>query len=174
MIGSLPAGIRAEGVSPERFRLAERGVDVNGGPGGCQKPVDSVARFEQIKIVTSGLEQLDGEVLGGIADRDKGEEEDGVAAEAEDGEVTGGLVGDQKHGRLGAGFGQSETHRSGRSPDVDGFADSTIDDVDREDVPGGTIGNIHFGSIFAEDGGGGSGADQKRVTDFVSPRIDGL
>ena len=57
------------------------------------------------KTVTPELEQLDGKVLGGVTHRDESKEEDRVAAEAENGEVAGRFVGDEKHGRLGARFG---------------------------------------------------------------------
>src|SRR5579859_2845158 len=48
------------------------------------------------------LEEFDGYALGGVAYGDQGDQ--GVGAEAEDGEVAGGFVDDEEHGGLGDGL----------------------------------------------------------------------
>ena len=63
----------------------------------------------------------------------------------------------------------------GRGADGDGTAEeAAIVDVDGNDAGGGAIGNVHFGFVGSDDGGGGSGAEEHGVAHFVGPGVDGL
>ena len=118
------------------------------------------------------LEEFYGDALWGVAYGDEGDE--GVGAEAEDGEVTGGFVGHEEHGGLGDGLRKIEAHGVGGGADVDGLANAAIDDVHGEDAAGGAIGDVHFGGVFGEDGASGSGAEEHGVAYFVRPGVDGF
>jgi hypothetical protein len=107
------------------------------------------------------------------ADLDHGQE--GIGAGADNGEVAGRFVDDEEHGGGSAGFGGIEAHGGRRSADVDGASNNaTIEDVDDHDATSFAIGDVHFGEIFFEDGGGGSGAEHHVVGKLVGPGVDDL
>jgi hypothetical protein len=128
--------------------------------------------LQERKCATRRSEEFDGEALGTVADRDDGEER--VIASADDGEIAGSFVDDEKHGRLGAGCDGIEAHGTGGSADGEGFGGATIEDVERDNATGGAIGDVHFGSIIGEDGVEGSGAEKHGVCYFVGPSVNGL
>ena len=73
---------------------------------------------------TTGLEDFDRKVLGSGADGEHGDE--GVGTGAEDSEVGGIFVNDEKHRGLFAGVGGRKAHGGRRGTDRDGPADATI------------------------------------------------
>jgi len=100
--------------------------------------------------------------------------EEGIGAGAEDAEVAGGFVDDEKHGGTRGGIGSVETHGAGSRADVDGLVDAAIVDVDGNNAAGGAVGHVHPAGIGADDGVGGSGAEEHVVAQFVSPGVDDL
>jgi len=118
------------------------------------------------------LEGFESEALRLRADGDKGDE--GVGAGTEDGEVVGGFVDDEKHGRLFIGIRGSEAHRRGRRADSNGFGNAPIEDVNGSNASGSTIGDVHTTGVVREDSGRRRGTKQHGVRDFVRPSIDDL
>ena len=107
-----------------------------------------------------------------IAGGDHGEQR--VGAGTDYGQIAGGFVDDQEHGRRRACFCWIEAHGSRRSADGDGTAGASIDDVEWQDAAGFAIGDVHFAGIGGQDAGCGSRAEHDVVAHFVGPGVDGL
>ena len=117
-------------------------------------------------------EGFEGQALRLGAEGNEGDQ--GIGAGADDGEVGGSFVGNEKHGGLGVGIGRSKAHGGGRRADGNGAGNAAIENVDGGDAVGGAIGDVHAAGVVGEDGGSGSGAEEHGVREFVSPGIDDL
>ena len=119
------------------------------------------------------LEEFDGEVVGAGAYGDHGDEI--VGAHADNSDVAGILVdGEEKILlRIEAERGRGLTGWDGEAL-VGVAVEAAIDNVDRDDAIGRSVGNIHEAGIGAEDGARGRGAEHHVIADFVSGSVDDL